>query len=634
MCGIIGICDFNNKDIDKNLVREMTRLIEYRGPNGDGIYIDNHIGLGHRRLSIIDLSQNGKQPMSNEDGTIWVTFNGEIYDYQNLRDDLEKKGHRFKSDTDTETLVHAYEEYGENFIVKLRGMFAFAIWDNTKKELLIARDRTGQKPVFYYYKDKKMIFTSELKTIFCDKTVLKNVNKEAISHYLTLGYVPAPLTIFQDMYKLKPGHYLKFNKDGLTLRQYWDLDFAISNKSLDYYIKKTKEHLDEAVRIRLRSDVPLGAFLSGGIDSSAIVAYMTKNMDRPVDTFSIGFEEDEFDETSYAKIIAKKFDTNHREFIVKQEMADIIPKLVWHYNEPYADSSSIPTYFLSKMTRKYATVALNGDAGDENFAGYDRYAGDNVLKYYGKIPSIMRRPFESVVNRLKEPQKSKHPLRMTKRIIEANKQNPLDRYVMFISYFNKEIKSKLIKNHEILNFDTVKFMGKYFEKPTGLLNKKLYLDIKTYLPDDLLTKVDIASMANSLECRSPFLDHKFMEFNATIPERYKLNGFSKKYILKKALSGTIPKEILYRKKMGFGLPIGSWLRNDLRDMSELFLGKDLSKRGYFKTEKIENMLNEHRSRKKDHSQRLWNLLCLEMWHKIYIDNDPTKKNDYRSKWIN
>ena len=616
MCGITGILNFNGSVVDKLLLRRMTDVLSYRGPDGEGFYVDKNVGLGHRRLAIIDLSDAGKQPMCNHDGTIWITFNGEIYNFQELRRDLEGRGYRFSSSTDTEVIIHAYEEYGVDCVGFLRGMFSFAVWDVNKKQLFLVRDRVGKKPLVYYKDNDRFVFASEIKAIIEDKTIKREVSQEALSNYLGYGYVPAPLTIFKNIYKLLPGHCMIVdNKGNITIKQYWDLQFKETNFSEDYYCKKTLELLEESTKIRMFSDVPLGAFLSGGVDSSAVVAMMAKNSEQPIKTFSIGFEEQEFNELPYARIIAEKFNTDHKEFIVKPDAIKILPKLVWYYDEPFADSSALPSYYLAQLTKKHVTVSLNGDGGDENYAGYDRIKAMNVLKIYKKVPKFARKIINYSVEKLPE----KRIIKSAKRFTNASNYDIYDSYYSFLNVFNNREKDALLQTNKY--YDSSKIMKDEFNKCSSniLGNKILYFEIKRYLSDDLLIKIDIATMANSLEARSPFLDHKMLEFTATIPFDLKVKRLKQKYILIKALKDIIPKKILNRKKQGFVVPINSWFRNDLKNYSyDLLNSNEFKSRNLFDYYQVNKLLDEHQSNR-DHKHKIWSLLWLELWFREFID---------------
>ena len=616
MCGITGILNFNGSVVDKLLLRRMTDVLSYRGPDGEGFYVDKNVGLGHRRLAIIDLSDAGKQPMCNHDGTIWITFNGEIYNFQELRRDLEGRGYRFSSSTDTEVIIHAYEEYGVDCVGFLRGMFSFAVWDVNKKQLFLVRDRVGKKPLVYYKDNDRFVFASEIKAIIEDKTIKREVSQEALSNYLGYGYVPAPLTIFKNIYKLLPGHCMIVdNKGNITIKQYWDLQFKETNFSEDYYCKKTLELLEESTKIRMFSDVPLGAFLSGGVDSSAVVAMMAKNSEQPIKTFSIGFEEQEFNELPYARIIAEKFNTDHKEFIVKPDAIKILPKLVWYYDEPFADSSALPSYYLAQLTKKHVTVSLNGDGGDENYAGYDRIKAMNVLKIYKKVPKFARKIINYSVEKLPE----KRIIKSAKRFTNASNYDIYDSYYSFLNVFNNREKDALLQTNKY--YDSSKIMKDEFNKCSSniLGNKILYFEIKIYLPDDLLIKMDIATMANSLEARSPFLDHKILEFTATIPFNLKVKRLKQKYVLIKALKDIIPRKILNRKKQGFVVPIDSWFRNGLKNYSyDLLTSNTFKSRNLFDYYQVNKLLDEHQSNR-DHKHKIWSLMWLELWFREFID---------------
>ena len=634
MGGIYGILGFKDKPIDKEILLRMGRVLKHRGPDDEGIYQSAvgsrqsavAVGLGHRRLSIIDLD-TGHQPMSNEDGTIWLVFNGEIYNFKGLRTDLEKKGHKFFSRSDTEVIIHLYEEYGTDCLGFLRGMFALAIWDERKGRLFLARDRVGQKPLCYMEHKGQFIFASELKAILQVPGVAREVHPEAMHHYLTYQYVPAPLTMFKGIKKLPPAHFLTREKGQARIERYWKLSFRPGIVKSD---KDGQERIvslfEEAVKLCLISDVPLGAFLSGGIDSTAVVGMMTKLSSRPVKTFSIGFEDKAYNELRFARIAAKHFNTEHHEFIVRPEALKILPKLIWHYNEPFADSSAIPTYYVAERTREHVTVALNGDGGDESFAGYPRYQAVKLAEYYQRIPIRLR---EKLLGRLAEKLPSfaeaKTLRRRLKRFLGAISLSPERRYARWISFFDNRMKEELYSSgmkraaEGIDSFEHLEALYREADGPT-FLDKTLYVDIMTYLPDDLLVKIDIATMANSLEARSPFLDHKLMEFAASLPSHLKLRGLTGKYILKKSLKELLPPAIRRRSKMGFGVPMSRWFRNELKSyLSEVLLSEASLKRGYFREDYIRQLLNEHGAGHSDHGNRLWALLNLELWQQMFID---------------
>lgn len=629
MCGICGTVGYNkNTTIEESSIRKMCDAMKHRGPDDEGIFVDRNnpaVGLGHRRLSIIDLSQSGHQPMTNEDGSVWIVFNGEIYNFKELRSDLEKRGHKFKSNTDTETIVHLFEDYGAECVNYLRGMFAFAIWDKRKMALLLARDRIGKKPLLYCKQGESFYFASEFTSLLASEGVEKRINRQALDYYITFGYIPAPLTIYENVFKLQPAHVLILKENDITLRRYWQPDYSSKiNISEEEAATRLLTLLKEAVKIRLYSEVPLGAFLSGGIDSSTVVGLMSQLSVR-IKTFSIGFDEKDYSELKFAKNIADKFGTQHNEFVVRPNALEVLPLLVERYGEPYADSSCIPTYYLCRETRKYVTVALNGDGGDELFAGYERYQAMLISGIYGKAPKLIKKICSGLGQILPDSVDQKNKLRRLKRFIEAADLPLKSRYTRWISVFDTELKEGLYSKDFMMslpvdrNPDLVTY---YLDHPkvSGLLDALLKTDTFSYLPGDLLVKVDIASMANSLEARSPFLDHKVIEFAASLPEGYKMKGLIKKYILKKAITGFIPGENIHRQKMGFGMPIGKWFRQDLKDfLTDTLLSGASLKRGYFKPGVVQSMINEHLTGKRDFAFQLWSLLMLELWHRRFYD---------------
>lgn len=630
MCGICGVIDYSNIKIEEETVRKMSSQMIHRGPDDEGIYINNvekpSVGLGHRRLSIIDLSPAGHQPMSNEDGTIWLIFNGEIYNYKELRIELENKLHRFKTSTDTETLIHLYEEYGKDCIKFLRGMFAFAIWDSRNKLLFLARDRVGKKPLLYYHKGNKFCFASEFCALLASDIIDKEIDLQTIDYYLTFGYIPAPLTIYKNVFKLPPAHLLILKDDRLILEKYWELDYVTKLKiSEEEAMEETIQLLKEAIKIRLYSDVPLGVFLSGGIDSSTVVSLMSRMSNNRAKTFSIGFQEKDYSELKYAKNIAHRFNTDHHEFIVKPKALEILPLLVERYGEPYADASCIATYYVSCQTKQYVTVALNGDGGDESFAGYERYQAMLIANAYQRVPQAVKNIVNSLAKVLPDSINSKNRLRRFKRFINGIDMPILERYIKWVGIFDENLKKNLYTDFFIKRLtdkDSIKFIGSFFNNSDSfnLLDALLRIDVHTYLPNDLLVKVDITSMANSLEARSPFLDHKLMEFAARLPAKYKMKNLIKKYLLKKAVKDLVPADNIYRRKMGFGVPVGAWFRSDLKGLlCETLLSKKSLQRGYFNPEFIKRIVHLHIDKKKDYSFALWALLMLELWHKRFMD---------------
>jgi asparagine synthase (glutamine-hydrolysing) len=606
----------------------MCDLLAHRGPDGSGIWTSGHAGLGHRRLAIIDLSDAGKQPMSTSDGQVWLTFNGEIYNFLELRAELESLGHRFRSQTDSEVILYAYREYGVECINRLRGMFALAIWDQPHRRLLVARDRLGKKPLFYTSDSDGIAFASEPKAFLADPSFSPAANPEALSAYLTYQYVPAPMCAFAGVHKLPPAHYLVVEDGRVTVRRYWKLSYAAkSNLTEAEAVDELRSRLREAVKIRLVSDVPLGAFLSGGIDSGSIVALMSELGAAPVRTFSIGFEEKEYDELEYARLVANRYETQHREFVVRPNALEILPRLVWHYNEPFADSSAIPTYILSELTRRYVTVALNGDAGDENFAGYERYRANVLASRYDEIPPMLRRPIDLVARMVPASGTSGSVMSRGKRFLEALGEGRERRYIRWMSHFHPLLKAELCQAdfQEAAGPDPSDILLRSYAASDApdFVDATLDVDVNNYLPDDLLVKVDIATMAHGLEGRSPLLDHPLMEFAASLPSRFKMNGGIKKYILKEAVKPLLPKEIIERPKMGFGVPLEHWFRHELKELAhDVLLSDSLRQRGYFHERVIRRLLDEHTRGVRAWHYQLWNLLMFESWHRMFIDARP------------
>ena len=630
MCGISGKLYFDStRPVEREVLERMNAVLAHRGPDDAGIYCDGPIGLAHRRLSIIDLSPAGHQPMSNEDGTIWIVFNGEIYNFQSLRPDLLHRGHRFRSNTDTEVILHLYEDHGTDCLRFLRGMFAFALWDGPRRQLFLARDRLGKKPLSYQQDAQGLRFASEVKAILQDSEVTARPDPVGISHYLTYQYVPSPGSAFQGVHRLPPGHYLTCRDGRVEVVRYWRLRRDQKREqSEEDWCQEIVARLEEAVRLRMISDVPLGAFLSGGIDSSAVVALMSRAGAGPVKTFSIGFEEPEYDELKYARQVAERFGTEHHELVVRPDAVAILPKLAWHYDEPFADSSAVPTYYVAQMTRQYVTVALNGDAGDESFGGYDRYVANLLAASFDRWPGagLLRHAIRCGLRFLPQSGTRTSLLYRGRRFLDGLTETPERRYARWFCHFYGDRKAALC---------TPEFLAAGGEDALEVLlaayrqsdapdfgDATLGVDAGLYLPDDLLVKVDIASMAHSLEARSPFLDHEFMEFAATIPFELKVRGRVKKYILKRALAGLLPERILHRPKMGFGVPIDHWLRHELREVAyETLLGSRAVSRGYFQVRTVRRMLDEHMQGKAGWHYLLWNLLMLELWHRTYIDGD-------------
>lgn len=565
--------------------------------------------------------------MSNEDGSIWITFNGEIYNYRDLRHELEQRGHRFASRSDTETIIHAYEEWGASCCTKLRGMFAYALWDEKQQSLILARDRLGKKPLVYTQTPAAFLFGSELRVLLQHPEVKRELNLDALYAYLSLFYIPAPLTIFKNVYKLPPAHYLVCRAGEVHLERYWRVDYSRKwIASEEDYCERLWELLQEAIRIRLMSEVPLGAFLSGGIDSSAVVGIMSQLMNEPVKTFSIRYEESGFDETPYARQIARLFHTEHHEFTVKPNAVEVLPHLVWHYGEPFADASALPTYYVSKMTRQHVTVALSGDAGDETFAGYRRYQAAYLIELYHRFPAAFRRWVQTIfVEKIISQFLPQDMVYLIKIIAERGDLSAAAGYAHRTPVFTAEMAAVLFEPQIFGEIDqrvVISRLEQHLNEFGGnnVLDRELFLDMMCYLPDDILVKVDIASMANSLEVRAPFLDHLLVEFAASLPPQVKRKHLTTKYILKKTLRRLLPSETLNRPKHGFSVPISRWLREELKTpLVELLLDQRTLQRGYFRPEAVQALIDEHLQGKMDHGDRLWALLNLELWQRTYID---------------
>ena len=626
MCGIAGFVELDG-DVSPRLERAMVldrmcRVIAHRGPDDQGTMIDGPVALGMRRLSIIDLA-GGHQPMAIEDGAVTVVFNGEIYNYRELFKELETRGHHFQTRSDTESILQCYREFGNDCVQHLRGMFAFAIWDARLRKLFVARDRAGEKPLYYTTTPAgTFVFGSELKCLLEHPEVKREINPEALDAYLTFGYVPDPLSIFKDIHKLPPGHFLTFSDGDLKVQQYWDFP-AETNEHLDYSecLEELRRLLKESVRMRLVSDVPLGAFLSGGIDSSTIVGLMAQEMSEPVKTFSIGFAEDSYDELKYARLVAKHFGTDHRELIITPDVCHIIDDLLWHFDEPFADQSVVPTYFVSKLAREQVKVVLSGDGGDELFAGYTRYAIDRKRQGFEHLPRFVRQGLmKSLSERLPHGTRGRNYLYNVA-------QDPVDRYIDSISVFTNLAKSELYsedflgtlrRNHPATSLYR-EFAARV--RNGNSIDRLLYLDSKTYLPGDILTKVDRMSMAVSLEARVPLLDHVLIEFVGRMPSSWKMRGLESKFIFKEAVKGLVPDEILNRPKQGFGVPIAAWINDQLRERIDDTLSDPRTRqRGFIRPEYVDVLRVEHNRGRRDHSPALWTVLMFELWCRTYLDH--------------
>jgi asparagine synthase (glutamine-hydrolysing) len=644
MCGICGKIDLGGKEIKRELISQMSAGLSHRGPDDEGIYISHQseetgglsVGLGHKRLSIIDLSQAGRQPMTNEDGSLQMVFNGEIYNFKNLRKGLEQDGHQFSSETDCEVIIHLYEEEGMKCLKRLNGMFAFALWDSKNQVLFICRDRIGIKPLFYTWNGKSLSFASEIKSILGDPEISRNINWNALNLYLTLNYIPAPYTIFKEIKKLDPGCWIVIRKEGLEIREYWDLEkeTALNEnkvKNIAEYKKKLFDLLEDAVRIRLMADVPLGAFLSGGIDSSIIVGLMSRVSGSPINTYSVGYKDIPlFDETEYARQVAQLNHTLHHEIILgAKDVLDTIPKVLTYLDEPFADSSAIPQYIVSRETKKHVKVALSGDGGDELFAGYRMYSGEYWYSRYRLFPRLLR-------TKLIEPLLASLPdsrdryllenIRRIKKFVAGAKDSFEDRVFAWNEIFSRELREEIMnkKNIELekINPDLGKelLIKKLSSYDSDNINRMLYLDLKISLPNDMLAKVDWMSMRNSLEVRVPFLDHRLVEYVFQIPGSLKLKGKKGKYILLETFKNILPSLLLKKPKWGFEIPISRWLKSELRFLINEYLSKTrIEKQGLFNFKPIEKLTADLFQNRSDTSWQLWNLIVFQSWYSRHFE---------------
>ena len=628
MCGICGIVNFNAADpVNEAVIRNMTQSLTHRGPDDEGYFVKGRVGLGHRRLSIIDRS-GGKQPISNEDVSSVIIFNGEIYNYRGLAARLANAGHTFKTRSDTETILHAYEEYGADCVQHLRGMFAFAIWDSRARRLLLARDRLGVKPLYYYRDGRFLAFASEIKALLRIPSIPREVAPEALDLYLSLRYVPGPRTMFKNIFRLPPGHFLEADEAGIRIKKYWDIDYSPPRPQAPKdLLERFRDLLDESVRMRLIAEVPLGVFLSGGLDSSAILASMSKvaGADR-VKTFSVGYEtsgpqEEEANEFEYARLAAAAFGADHHEYrLSAKEFEETASDLVWRLDEPLADPSAIPLYHISKLAREHITVVLSGEGADEILGGYEIYRRMRTLdQIYRRSPAGLLAPW---VARLTPSEALRHYVRMSGRPLES-------RYRGVSRGFGDEGKRRLIGEDRMRRSEQQlqEIFGGYFSavQQASPLNRMLYVDAKVWLPDDLLIKADKMTMANALELRVPFLDHKLVEFAATLPDDRKLNQTGKA-ILRQAMRGILPDAIIDRPKKGFPIPISSWLRGPLRQFTrDHLLARDSACGAFLDRDAVARVVNEHCQGRADRSQEIWTLLVFELWHRQFIENCAQKR---------
>src|SRR6266850_474366 len=624
MCGIAGAYRLDGAPVDRDLLRRMTSVLAHRGPDGEGLHLDGPAGLGHRRLSIIDLA-GGAQPIANEDGTVWVVCNGEIYNFRELRAELEARGHHFATGSDSETILHLYEDRGDECVQPLTGMFAFALWDSRRQRLLLARDRMGKKPLYYAHRPgRALTFGSELKAVLADPEVDREVELEALDRYLSLLYVPAPQTIFRHVRKLPAGRLPVADQRGVSTREYWDVRFAEGHRRpTDEHAGELRQLLTESVRARMVSDVPLGAFLSGGLDSSTVVALMARLSDRPVVTASVGFRESDYDERPWARLVARQFGCDARESEVTAAIRDLLPKLVWHFDEPFADSSAVPTYYVSKLAREHVTVALSGDGGDEVFAGYHRHFWDRWearARRLARPPSAVR----AIARWWPAAMRGKNALLhlgMTPGDACARKHSTeLFRDAAKRSLYSEDMAAATA------GFDPLAVHRAYYEHCDARdpLDRSLYVDLKTYLADDILVKVDRMSMAHGLEVRAPLLDHRVVEFVAALPAALKLRGRTGKFILREAMRSDLPGAVLSRPKRGFEAPINRWLRHELRDLVEdLLLDPRAEQRGWFNPRTVKQLWADHHEGVRNAGHQLWLLLVLELWCRSFLDARPS-----------
>lgn len=602
------------------LIERMTRQIAHRGPDENGKYVRGAVGLGFARLSIIDVATS-HQPMTNESGDVWLVFNGEIWNYTELRRELLRKGHEFRTQGDTETIVHAYEEYGLDCIARLHGMFAVAIWDERRGTLLLARDRIGKKPLYYTRVGGDLLFASEIKSLLFDPRVRREVNVQALADYLSVRYVPGPETLFANIYKVQPGHWLLFDRETVREERYWDYCFGETEKRpLAEYTQGIREHIRRAVEERMMADVPLGALLSGGVDSSIIVSAMSQLASQPVKTFAVGFDVPKYSELPYARLVADAFGTEHHELVVKSaDLAQYWPLLTWHRDEPVSEPSDLGMYLISKLARQHVKVVLSGEGGDELFAGYPKYVVDWLAGYYHFLPAQVR---DGVIGPLLNY--LPYGMRKVKTAASALSLDAPERWMGWFGIFNGGLKARLLSDavKAQIDDDASRTFRRWLElnPQRDDLSSMLYLDTKIWLPDNLLMKADKMTMAASLEGRIPLLDHKLIEYAASIPSCAKVRPFQAKYLLKRAYADVLPAPILTRKKMGFNVPTGVWFREGQRHvMTQLLLSERARSRGYFAGEVVAELLRDHLEGKTNYQAQLFTLASLELWFRVFID---------------
>lgn len=630
MCGIVGAFSLDGRTaVDRGVIETMNATLIHRGPDSSGVFEDGgHIGLAMRRLAIIDVA-GGDQPIANEDESIWVVFNGEIYNFATLRGELEHRGHRFATYSDTEVLVHGYEEWGDAFVTRLRGMFAFALWDSRRHRLLLARDRVGIKQLFYAKVGEQLIFGSEIKALLAHPRVERHLRPGAVNQFLTYLYVPEPMTMFAGIDELRAGHLLVAERGAFDVRPYWQLRYDPDpTMSLDDAAEGLRHHLDEAVRVRLVSEVPLGAFLSGGVDSGSVVALMAKHSNSPVKTFSVGYASggEEFDERVFARELAEHYQTEHYELEMKPDVVEIAERLVRAFDQPHADSSAIPNWYLSRFTREHVTVALSGLGGDEIAAGYERHRGAILAEHLRWLPRWMLQGLiQPIVERLPDPSSGNQWPQRAKRFVRAAALPFDERFFEMLAQLSRSERSKILTPEVLEQIELDDPAAHYHELLRGVdgadpLNRALFADLRLYVPGDLLTLTDRISMAHSLEVRVPFLDHELLEFAARIPPAYKLRRMERKHILKRAVADLLPREFFRRRKMGFTPPLTVWFRNELRDFVEDTLNKSaISQTGVFRYDAVRQILDAHFDRRANFDNQIWALITFTLWHERYLE---------------
>lgn len=622
MCGIAG---FNWRD--KALGKRMCDVLAHRGPDQNGVHDEDGITLGHRRLSIQDLSHNGRQPMSNPDGSIVLVFNGEIYNYPELRPELEAKGYAFRGHCDTEAIIYAYEEWGLEAVHKLRGMFAFALWDRNQQRLWLVRDRIGIKPLYYHLKGDRLVFASEIKAILEDRSIERRLNRQALYDYLGFEFVPAPETMFEKIYKLPAGHQLIWQNGKATVSAYWDLSFApryLNSHTAADLAEEVRQSLSDCVKSHLLSDVPLGVFLSGGLDSSALVALMRQHIPGKLRTFTIGYPDKSFSELDYAEIVAKHLQTEHHVLMIEGLNEDLIEKSLYHFDEPMTDLSSIPLMLVCAQARKQITVCLSGEGGDEVFAGYDRFKASRLNRYYSIIPEAVRHAVISrLVHKLPDQAQKKGPVNMLKRFVEGSDLDAEGMHLRWQYFLNETMSARLFHNgfKDGLELDPFRLVREYNARcnAADAINRELYLDTRFMMTDSVLMKVDKMSMAHSLEVRVPMLDHKFVELNAALPGNWKLKGLQTKHLFRQALKGLLPDHIIMRGKQGYSLPVKNLLRGQLRDYMTTLLNESPVVRELMNYDYVQTLITEHLKQVQNHNHILWGLMNTAIWHRRFIE---------------